>query len=154
MQLWATYLGYMLGLEGRNLTWRKALATFEMGIARWSSLQLGLQDTIAAYSVYVASVLSFLLQLEPRPADWKTLKKRRWPSLSRAFRWVLLSDLHQTREPGTSQNIRDLSEVQPAAKFHMLKFDAFSAGGLQVRRRLSSLTLAIQETSFLCRYTI
>ena len=37
---------------------------------RWVTLQLGLQHTVAAYNVYVASVLSFLVQLEPRPTNW------------------------------------------------------------------------------------
>ena len=58
---WAEYLGFVLGPDGTEKTWRKALVKVRLRTELWATLGLGLHYTSVAYNVYITSVFGFLL---------------------------------------------------------------------------------------------
>ena len=65
----AKYLGVMLGPEANDYFFDEALAKYRDRVRRWSAQRGGLQIATRVYNVFVASVLSYLLQFrEPSPA--------------------------------------------------------------------------------------
>ena len=61
---WSIYLGFAIGPERGARSWDKACAKVVDRVRCWNWKDLGLQFSAVAYNTYVASVLSFVAQLE------------------------------------------------------------------------------------------
>ena len=64
---WADYLGFTLGPDSRDRSWRKALVQYTHRSELWAQLGMGLHYTSVAYNIYIASLLGFLRRWEVPP---------------------------------------------------------------------------------------
>ncbi len=69
MRHWAEHLGFHLGPQAFARGWEKALRKVRKKASLRSTLGLGLHCTSVAYSVYIAALLGFLLQLDLVPPE-------------------------------------------------------------------------------------
>ena len=150
---WAEYLGFVLGPEAGDRTWQKALAQYSKRVELWSQLGLGLHFTTVAYNVYIASLLSFLLQLEVVPVAFRALEasalRRLVPGPAQ---WILPADLHALRRHyGMPHDFADIADVSLAARFRVAHCEAAAAGGLQVSTAVRRLADLYRRTPFLYR---
>ena len=151
---WAEYLGFVLGPGGRSRCWQKALDKYTSRADLWAQLGLGLHYTTVAYNVYVASLLTFLLQLEVLPEDWEHTEaaalRRLVPGPAH---WVLPADLRALRRHyGMPQEFADMNEVSLAARFRVAHREAAASGGLAVASAVRRLDRSIADTDFFWRY--
>ncbi|CAE8598073.1 unnamed protein product [Polarella glacialis] len=63
------YLGFMIGPGAASTSWEKPLRKYIDTAVLWSSLHLGLHLNLLVYRVFIASLLGFVMQLEPDPPD-------------------------------------------------------------------------------------
>jgi hypothetical protein len=63
------YLGFMIGPASANTSWDKPVRKYMDRAALWATLHLGLHFNTLVYRVFVASVLTFVMQLEPDPPE-------------------------------------------------------------------------------------
>ncbi|CAK0910901.1 unnamed protein product [Prorocentrum cordatum] len=141
---WAKYLGFALGPGRAEHSWDAAL---EKAVARarlWSRLALGLQYAAFVYKVYVASTLSFLLQLEPLPVRWASVETQILRILVPGpCHWCRPDELHGLRRDfGFPCEFTDLRVVSLAAKFRVAHVEARAQGGLCHRAWLQRLAAA------------
>ena len=67
----AKYVGFQTG-PGRvedESAWNKAISKWEQRTGSWAGKKIGLQYSALVYNIFCASVLSFLGQLLPLPAE-------------------------------------------------------------------------------------
>ena len=64
---WGTYLGFATGPGKGNRSWDKPLQKYMARLDTWPWSELDLQYAATAYNTYVASVLSYVGQLETPP---------------------------------------------------------------------------------------
>ena len=96
---YADYLGFCLGPEAGERAWAKALEKVTKRAAAWSALELGLNLTTMAYNVYVATVMTFLLQLDRLPQAWPRTEAAAFRRLAPGpGQWILPIDLHALRD--------------------------------------------------------
>ena len=152
-QHWASYLGFVLGPDAGTRCWKAALVKYEERAALWKHVSLGLFYTVAAYNVYVASLLGFLLQLEPLPPEWPLLEERTLRTLVPGpYRWASAEDLRRLkRDFCLPQEFSNLQEVSTAARFRVYHREARAAGGLKVRENRGKLDEDIAASVFLER---
>ena len=114
---WAEYLGFVLGPDKADRSWAKALRKAEARARMWAPLALGLHFACVVFRTYVASILGFLLQLEPLPASWPPVEARILRALVPGpYRWCSADDLHGLRQDfGFPQKFTDLRQVSLAA---------------------------------------
>ncbi len=76
-----------------------ATAKIRMRAALWSQLHMALHHTAVAYNVFLASLLGFLVQLEPLPPYWKTTEAAIMRKLIPGpGSWMLPRDMHDLAE--------------------------------------------------------
>ena len=63
------YLGFMIGPGSHGRSWQKPLLKFISRARDWASLRLGLFFNIRVYRMFILSVVSFVMQLEPDMPD-------------------------------------------------------------------------------------
>ena len=93
------YLGFYIGPGAGNLSWATPLQTYLERADMWSSLHLGMNLNIMVYRVFIASVLGFVMQLEPVPSNIififeKVLRKL----VPEPGNWVTLADVTNLAE--------------------------------------------------------
>jgi exonuclease III len=150
---WADYLGFTLGPDSRDRSWRKALIQYSSRADLWAQLGLGLHYTSVAYNVYIASLLGFLLQLEVLPEEWESVEaaalRRLVPGPAK---WVLPADLHALRtHHGLPHEFSDMEEVSFAARFRVAHKEASASGGLAVPSKVRRLNAHYAASVFLAR---
>ena len=150
---WATYLGFTLGPDAGNRGWTKALAQYGRRAALWSQLGLGLHHASVAYNVYIASVVTFLLQLETLPPEWPALEAAAFRKLVPGpMSWILPSDLHVLgRHHGMPHDFVNLQEVSLAARLRVATREASAVGGLRISAKARRLDDLYCHTPFLFR---
>ena len=121
----------------------------------WGQVALGLQFAAVVYRVYVASTLSFVLQLDNLPTDWPAWEGRMMRALVPGpSRWSDADDLHGLRRDfGFAQDFPDLRQIAAAAKLRVMQYEARQQGGLQVQewlRRLADAERAFAQNVRLC----
>jgi len=129
------YLGFMLGPEKRLESYTKPLAKYKERASQWGRQGLGLHLSLRAYSVYIASVLGFVTQLEPLPTELFDaaevfMCRRLFPGPNY---WVKPAVLHLLRELGSSIGLQDVRATSVAARSRV--FRASAGGGAELRRR-------------------
>ncbi|MBM3946426.1 MAG: hypothetical protein FJ315_03360, partial [SAR202 cluster bacterium] len=152
-RFWAAYLGFVLGPEGRDRSWAKALEKYAQRAALWASVGLGLQYTAAAYNTYIVSTLGFLVQLEPIPAQWEAFERAALRRLAPGpAHWIRPADLRSLRQTyHFPLNFVDLRATSVAARFRVMHRTALASGGLRVRQRLRRLESARSASDALVR---
>ena len=58
------YLGFYIGPAAGTKSWEAPLQKYCIRVANWASLRLGMHLNTSVYRVFIASVLSFVMQLE------------------------------------------------------------------------------------------
>ena len=93
------YLGYILGPGAGNSSWEKPLVKYVERAKLWSSLRLGLHYNMLVYKVFIATVLAFVMQLEPDHPDlmehFDVVKRRLLPGPGN---WVSRADAHNLQD--------------------------------------------------------
>jgi len=122
------YLGFMLGPEKRLESYTKPLAKYKERASQWGRQGLGLHLSLRAYSIYIASVLGFVTQLEPLPTELFDaaevfMCRRLFPGPNY---WVKPAVLHLLRELGSSIGLQDVRATSVAARSRV--FRAFAGG--------------------------
>ena len=86
IQYHAKYLGFVLGPERGTRSWSKALQKYVDRAHVWNRTGCGAFHSFAAYRVYIASVFSFLGQLDDVPVDFEEAERRACAALFRGPR--------------------------------------------------------------------
>ncbi len=105
------------------------------------ALGLGLHQATVACNVHMASLLGFLLQLEPLPDHWPQTEAMVYRRFSPGpGNWISPKDMHHLSlmlgMPHDSGNMKSVSLV---ARFRVAHREAADAGALHVRRRVREL---------------
>ena len=153
----AKYLGFILGPGKAEHGWTQAFAKAHSRAQAWAKLGLGLYFSLIAYKMYVASVLSFLGQLELLPAAWKQGESSEEKKLFRKlvpgpYRWACTGDLcGLARDFGFPTEAPDLEVTFRAAKFRVARHEGRCIGGLCRSPWLASLEEAWRRSEHLGR---
>ena len=114
----------------------------------WGQLGAGACLTARAYQVYVASVLSFVGQLEPLPDDFDAAEEKACAALFPGpTDWITAGGLTDLRSLGCPWELRDVRAATIASKARVVRFEA--QGNLQVHaraRRMGALLSNVDST--------
>ena len=134
----AKYLGFMLGPGRGRSSWDGPLRKYSERAAAWGQAGAGLMLTALAYSVYVVSVLSFVLQLEPLPPQWPKVEAAACRRLVRGpGNWCLPTDIKTLQELGLPRGFASLPEISWATRLRVAYLGA--GGQLRVQARAAAL---------------
>ncbi len=88
-----------------------------------------------AYNIYVATVMTFLLQLDRLPQAWPRTDAAALRCLAPGpGNWVMPMDLHALRDSlGLPQQFTKLEEVDLAAKFRVARREAWESCASTIR---------------------
>ena len=143
----ATYLGFVLGPGRGHHAYDKALAKYLDRAAMWGTAGGGLFATATPYSVYVASVISFLIQLDRLPPQWDGVEREALRRLvPGSTQWTDPSDLHNLAVMGFPRSFVNMRSRRLAAQFRVAHLEARSSGGLRVQERARALRQALRTT--------
>jgi len=141
------YLGFMLGPEKKLESYKKPLIKYKERAALWARQALGLHLSLRVYSVFIASVLGFVTQLEPLPD--KLFNEAELYACRRLFSgphcWIVPNVLHVLKELGSNICLQDVRATSVAAR--SLVFRASREGGESLRRREKRLRQVIDGSS-------
>jgi len=140
------YLGFMLGPDKKLESFRKPLIKFKDRAALWARQALGLHLSLRVYSVFSASVLGFVAQLEPLPE--KLFDEAELYACRRLFSgpncWIVPNVLHVLKELGSNICLQDVRATSIAARSRV--FRASREGGESLRRREKTLRQVIIDS--------
>ena len=98
-----------------------------------------LANTIG-YSAYAFSTMSFLVQLDAPPSNWRQLESAALQSLYVGpGRWAPAAALHGLPLLGFPTRLPDLHSTAMAAKYRVCQWEAAAEGGLHVAARAAGL---------------
>lgn len=138
----AKYLGFILGPLRGDASFEKPFAKYLERARAWGASRGGLFLTSRAYGIYVASVLSFVLQLECLPARWPRIEGEGFRALVRGpGNWCTASDLRMLHQFGLPHRFADMEAVSWAARLRVARWEALP-GGLDSRGHARRLRLA------------
>ena len=90
----AKYLGFHIGPGSEEKSWIKPLQKYSQRVLLWSAMQLGLCLNIVAYRIFIASVLTFVMQLEPlSPTTWEAFESSLRRLAPGPGSWATVADL-------------------------------------------------------------
>lgn len=136
----ARYLGFEVGPGRGELSWSAPLRKYRERVDIWRSIGAGLRLTIAAYRVYVLSVLLFVAQLERVPNSALEAENRALLQLAPGpSGWITPDSLRLLREYGMVNEFASLSACATAAAARTHRFEDIQGGGLRVGQRLRGL---------------
>ncbi|CAK0852851.1 unnamed protein product [Prorocentrum cordatum] len=149
IQYHAKYLGFVLGPERGSLTWHKALRKYVDRAQVWGQTGCGAFHCLVAYRVYVASVLTFLGQLDGVPAEFEDAERRACAALFRGPQcWLPPPFLRALQHLGSPVGLVNVHETALAAKCRVAKWEDRRNGGLRVDLRSDALRRARYACSF------
>ena len=107
----------MLGPAAGDLSFEPAFRKVRERAEAWGNAGAGLYLTISAYKVYIASCLSFLLQLAHLPAAWAEVEVQALRRLVRGpGHWASATDLKDLLSLGLPAEFPDMQRVSWAAR--------------------------------------
>ena len=147
------YLGFMVGPEKSDLSWRQALGKAEERLRQWSWGRLGLFFFTQVWNTFIAPTLGFVAQLEAPPEDVDDYMER---FLRKAAygpgNWFRMQDVINLKRafgfPGEFKNIRTLAV---AAMLRTAWQEDRWEGGLNVLARAEELRIACRDTPLIDR---
>ena len=147
----AKYLGVYLGPGHGELSWDAPVKKFLQRAEQWGGLGAGLLLTLKAFTVYVASVLLFVGQLEELPDSFSDIETRACRRLFPGPKdWITADGLRELKSLHFPSELKDIESTIVAAKARVSRFEA--AGKLNIQNRafaMQALTCRSLETSFL-----
>ena len=136
----AKYLGFTLGPGRKNISYDKPAAKYLDRAGCWGQAGAGLYLTATAYTIYVASVIGFLIQLDGLPDNWNETEGKAFERLVPGFGlWCSTDDLHNLKRYGFPKGFVDMQLRSQAAKIRVAHLEATATGGLQVQQRAEAL---------------
>ena len=134
----AKYLGVYVGPGRQEASWRAPLAKYLARAQLWGRLGVGLQLTLLAYRVYIASVLIFVGQFEELPTNWLEHERRACAALLPGpGRWITPGCLKELGTFSFPVALKDVANTVTAAKARVAHWEA--GGSLHVQPRAQAL---------------
>ena len=138
MEGYTKYLGFMLGPERAEHSWDAPLEKFLDRARLWGRLGAGLFLTGMAYTIYIASVLMFVGQLEPLPSSFVDYEKRACAALLPGpGNWISVEALKGLSSLGFPWSLRGIPSAVLASKARVYEYEA--AGRLHIWTRAYAL---------------
>jgi exonuclease III len=136
----AKYLGVFVGPGKGTTSWNAPLTKFDERSRTWGSIGAGMFVTLQAYQVYVASVLSFVGQLEPLPPHFKEHETKAVKALFPGpTGWMSPAALKSLKTIGFQAELPDLGTRCTAAQARTYRHENAAQGGLKIRARHKAL---------------
>ena len=147
---WGRYLGLAIGPGKLEHSWDNALPKYVQRAHDWSAHHLGLQFSAAVYNTYVATVLSYIWQLERFPAQFSDFEAKAFRKLaSGPGNWIQPSDLFYAKEVyGQARSFVDARTAALAARIRVYTWEASANGGLRAKQRAADLETTLRTTDF------
>ena len=125
----AKYLGFILGPVRRHKAYDKALQKFLDRADSWGQAGGGLYATVIAYTVYIASVVSFLVQLDALPPHWPRVEAEAFRRLlAGSSQWACPRDLRNLHLLGFPKSFVDMPTRCRAAQLRVYHLEAANVG--------------------------
>jgi hypothetical protein len=150
---WSTYLGFATGPGKGSHSCDKPLLKYVDRLGTWPWPELGLQYAATAYNTYVASVLSFVGQLEVIPEHALQQEQVALRTVARGpGNWACAEDLWFLSENfNFPVSFAHLSISAWASQVRVATWEASSSGGLHVGARSLELSIALTASEFFDR---
>ena len=147
------YLGFQIGPGKGRQSWETAGEKMLARSRIWPWSSLGLFYATSAYNVYVASLPSFVAQLEEYPEEFTQIEhavlRKAAPG---PYQWAMPDDLHRLRDCyGQIANFRNLRHYALAAKIRVCVYENAQHGGLRIRERARDLQQIVQASEHIDR---
>jgi len=131
------YLGVNLGPGRKTSSWTDPFAKFLKRASSWGALGLGLFMTLKAYSVYMATVLLFVGQLEDVPEEFDDIEDRACRKLfTGPWKWIAPEALHTLTRLHFPIELCNARKLAVAAKSRVVRSENAGEGGLKIRMRV------------------
>jgi len=130
------YLGVSLGPGRKTSSWTDPFAKFLKRASSWGALGLGLFMTLKAYSVYMATVLLFVGQLEDVPEEFDDIEDRACRKLfTGPWKWIAPEVLHNLTRLHFPIELCNARKLAVATKSRVVRSENAGEGGLKIRAR-------------------
>ena len=130
----AKYLGLVIGPGRGTASWTAPSQKFLDRATLWGKLGLGLLHSVEAYQVFVASVMMFVAQLDPLPADFLALEGRACRVLFPGPKnWISTGFLKDMKTAFFLEELPDLQFSSVAARARVATHEDALHGGLRVQ---------------------
>ncbi len=105
--------------------------------ALWAHAGLGLHFCTVAFTIYISSVLGFLVQVEVLPEQWNAVEfQAMLRLLPGPGNWIPPADVHHLRRSlGWHAEFLDLREISLARRLRVYYRERLAAGGLHIRSK-------------------
>ena len=142
VRLQGKYFGFMIGPAKGEESWREPLEKYVSRCRLWCNLGVGLQYSALVYNTFVASVLTFVMQLESLPDEALTRESQALQQMAKGpGAWFINEDLYTLKERfGLAKSFHSLAWLALSARCRVSCFDrACSQGRLrELSGRLAS----------------
>jgi hypothetical protein len=140
-----TYLGFSIGPDKKDGSWKKAARKYEARVTLWADEPLGLQYDAMVYNTFAATVIGYIAQLES-PPHW--LLRCEEVMLRRAAKgpgktWATPTDLWNLQQYGLTRSFTSLELLSKAAQFRVRICDKACQNSDLFRQRVDKLRNAI-----------
>ena len=136
----AKYLGYMIGPGREDSSWTDPVKKFLDRARTWGEINPGMLMNLLAYKVFIASVLTFIAQLDVPPETIGNMESKACVALFPGPRsWITAGCLKHLQALGFPSQLLDIQSNAIAAKIRVYKFENLAHGGLQVATRVAQL---------------
>ncbi len=150
--MYATYLGFVMGPMKGEKSWDKALNKFTLRARAWGRVGCGFFMTCMAYGTYIKSTLQFVAQLEDFPANWD---EREMNAITRLFpgpyAWIPLDVFRSLGTVGFRGNLTDMRAHAQASQYRVWRYEAMAHGGLNIEARARSIQHALVHAEYVHR---
>ena len=153
VKMYGTYLGYVIGPEAHDQSWKKPVQKYFDNARMWGKLGLGLHYTTMAYIIYIFPILSFVAQLQ-KPPEWvlKAEEEALRLIIPGPYRWILKEDLfHLSECYGQKISLPSLAQVCSAAQKRVYTFEHILKGGLRIQCKQEELIRCMRASEHLNR---
>ncbi|CAK0898228.1 unnamed protein product [Prorocentrum cordatum] len=134
VRLKGKYLGFIIGPAKEEESWREPLEKYVSRCRVWYNIGEGLQYSALVYNTFVASVLTFVMQLERLPDESLTRESQVLQQMAKGpGGWFLIADLFTLKERfGMAKSFHSLAWLALSARCRVGSFDrACSQGRLR-----------------------
>jgi hypothetical protein len=147
---WATtakYLGFWVGPNGHETSWIRPREKCLQRLSEWHWSEMGLHPAMETYGIYVASVLTFVAQLQRPPDDLHNLESTAVRRIAPGpGNWCSVNDLKFGTFLGLHASLRPLHETCEAVMMRTFHWEAHSQGGIPWRHLHSQLQDALRKS--------
>ena len=148
ISLAAKYLGIVMGPGRGEQSWEKPIRKFLDRSRAWGAMGGGMHLNIRAYQIYIATVLSFVGQLDNLPREWGQHEAQACRLLFKGpTGWMTPGCLRAAKHLGLPAELPDLRVVTLAAKCRVHRYENAKAGGLNATERAEELERVVRTSA-------